>query len=92
MPADSARSESSNWRVQDIALSGRAGRFDYQSIDPVARRLSTNYMNSGRPVVFDLNAARAYSVGRPHDTSRLLAAGNMGGRPVLRVLMPGIEP
>lgn len=45
-------------RVQDIPLPGPASRFDYQSIDPVARRLFINHMNAGRLVVFDLDSAK----------------------------------
>lgn len=44
--------------VQDIPLPGPANRFDYQSIDPVARRLFINHMNAGRLVVFDLDSAK----------------------------------
>jgi DNA-binding beta-propeller fold protein YncE len=44
--------------VQDIPLPGPASRFDYQSIDPVARRLFINHMNAGRLVVFDLDSAK----------------------------------
>src|SRR6266545_4754048 len=44
--------------VQDIPLPGPANRFDYQSVDPVARRLYINHMNAGRLVVFDLDSAK----------------------------------
>ena len=44
--------------VQDVPLPGPASRFDYQSIDPVARRLFINHMNAGRLVVFDLDSAK----------------------------------
>src|SRR6266851_3033312 len=44
--------------VQDIPLPGPANRFDYQSIDPVARRLFMNHMNAGSLVVFDLDSAK----------------------------------
>ncbi len=44
--------------VQDIPLPGPANRFDYQSIDPAARRLFISHMNAGRLVVFDLDSAR----------------------------------
>ena len=44
--------------VQNIPLPGPASRFDYQSIDPVARRLFINHMNAGRLVVFDLDSSR----------------------------------
>src|SRR4051812_6978674 len=44
--------------VADVPLPGPANRFDYQSIDPVARRLYISHMNAGRLVVFDLDSAR----------------------------------
>jgi DNA-binding beta-propeller fold protein YncE len=44
--------------VADIPLPGPANRFDYQSVDPVARRLYISHMNAGRLVVFDLDASR----------------------------------
>lgn len=44
--------------VQDIPLPGPASRFDYQSLDPVARRLFINHMNAGRLVEFDLDSAK----------------------------------
>ena len=44
--------------VQDIPLPGPANRFDYQSIDPVRRRLYISHMNAGRVVVFDLDSSR----------------------------------
>lgn len=44
--------------VGDVALPGPANRFDYQSIDPVARRLYISHMTAGRLVVFDLDANR----------------------------------
>lgn len=44
--------------VQDIPLPGPANRFDYQSLDAVARRLFINHMNAGRLVVFDLDSAK----------------------------------
>ncbi len=44
--------------VQDIPLPGPANRFDYQSVDPAARRLYINHMNAGRLVVFDLDSAK----------------------------------
>jgi hypothetical protein len=44
--------------VEDVPLPGSASRFDYQSIDPVARRLFINHMNAGRLVVFDLDSAK----------------------------------
>ncbi len=44
--------------VADIPLSGPVGRFDYQSIDPVAQRLYISHMGTGAVVVFDLKARR----------------------------------
>jgi len=44
--------------VQDIPLPGPANRFDYQSVDPAARRLYINHMNAGRLVVFDLDSTK----------------------------------
>jgi DNA-binding beta-propeller fold protein YncE len=44
--------------VADVSLPGPASRFDYQSIDPAARRLYVSHMNAGRLVVFDLDASR----------------------------------
>jgi hypothetical protein len=44
--------------LQDVPLPGPANRFDYQSIDPVARRLYISHMNAGRLVIFDLDAAQ----------------------------------
>ena len=45
-------------QVADIPLPGPANRFDYQSVDPAARRLYISHMNAGRLVVFDLDSAR----------------------------------
>ncbi len=44
--------------VADIPLTGPTGRFDYQSIDSVARRLYISHMGPGAVVVFDLNTRR----------------------------------
>jgi DNA-binding beta-propeller fold protein YncE len=44
--------------VADVPLPGPASRFDYQSVDPAARRLYVNHMNAGRVVVFDLDSSR----------------------------------
>src|SRR3954469_22578397 len=44
--------------VRGIPLPGAANRFDYQSIDPAARRLYMNHMNAGRMIVFDLDSNR----------------------------------
>jgi DNA-binding beta-propeller fold protein YncE len=45
-------------QVADVLLPGPANRFDYQSVDPAARRLYVNHMNAGRLVVFDLDSSR----------------------------------
>jgi len=55
--------------VQDISLPGPANRFDYQSIDPVRRRLYISHMNAGRVVVFDLDSSRV--VGEVAGTPRV---------------------
>ncbi|HEU4565991.1 MAG TPA: YncE family protein, partial [Gemmatimonadaceae bacterium] len=44
--------------VADIPLPGPATRFDYQSVDPAARRLYISHMGAGRLLVFDLDASR----------------------------------
>ena len=44
--------------VADVPLPGPANRFDYQSVDPAARRLYISHMNAGRLVVIDLDSAR----------------------------------
>ncbi|HEY3933758.1 MAG TPA: hypothetical protein VGL65_04000, partial [Gemmatimonadales bacterium] len=44
--------------VNEYPLPGPANRFDYQSFDPVARRLYLNHMNAGRLVVFDVDAGK----------------------------------
>ena len=44
--------------VQDVPLPGPPNRFDYQSVDPAARRLYISHMNAGRLVVFDLDSSR----------------------------------
>ncbi len=44
--------------VADIPLPGPANRFDYQSIDPVSRRLYISHMNAGRLIVFDLKSSQ----------------------------------
>jgi DNA-binding beta-propeller fold protein YncE len=41
-----------------IPLPGPANRFDYQSFDPVTRRIYMNHMNAGRTVVFDADSNR----------------------------------
>ena len=44
--------------VANIPLPGPANRFDYQSVDPVKRRLYISHMNAGRLVVLDLDSSR----------------------------------
>jgi Uncharacterized conserved protein len=44
--------------VSETPLPGPANRFDYQSIDPAARRLYISHMNAGRLVVFALDSAK----------------------------------
>jgi len=44
--------------VGDVPLPGPANRFDYQSIDPVARRLYISHMGAGRLVILDLDSSR----------------------------------
>src|SRR5437660_1744821 len=44
--------------IADVPLPGPANRFDYQSIDPVSRRLYISHMNAGRLIVFDLDSSR----------------------------------
>lgn len=44
--------------VQDVPLPGRAARFDYQSVDTVARRLYISHMNGDHLVVVDLDSSR----------------------------------
>jgi DNA-binding beta-propeller fold protein YncE len=44
--------------VREIPLPGPANRFDYQSFDPVTRRIYINHMNAGRTVVFDTDSDR----------------------------------
>ena len=44
--------------VADVPLPGPANRFDYQSVDPGARRLYISHMNAGRLVVVDLDSSR----------------------------------
>ncbi len=44
--------------VAEVALSGPANRFDYQSIDSTTRRLYMNHMNAGRTIVFDIDAGQ----------------------------------
>jgi DNA-binding beta-propeller fold protein YncE len=47
--------------VADVALPGRASRFDYQTVDPVNRRLYIAHLGDGSLVVFDLDGQRATS-------------------------------
>jgi DNA-binding beta-propeller fold protein YncE len=44
--------------LREIPLPGPANRFDYQSLDPVARRLYMNHMNAGQTLVFDVDSNR----------------------------------
>ncbi len=44
--------------VREIPLPGPANRFDYQSFDPVTRRIYMNHMNAGRTLVFDTDSNR----------------------------------
>jgi DNA-binding beta-propeller fold protein YncE len=44
--------------VKDIALPGPANRFDYQSVDPAARRLYISHMTAGKLVVIELDSSR----------------------------------
>jgi DNA-binding beta-propeller fold protein YncE len=44
--------------LREIPLPGPANRFDYQSFDPVTRRIYMNHMNAGRTVVFDTDSNR----------------------------------
>jgi len=47
--------------VADVALPGRASRFDYQAVDPLNRRLYIAHLGDGSLVVFDLDGQRAAS-------------------------------
>jgi len=44
--------------VREVPLPGPANRFDYQSFDPVTRRIYMNHMNAGRTIVFDTDSSR----------------------------------
>ena len=44
--------------VRDVPLPGPAGRFDYQRVDPVARRLYISHMSAGHLLVLDLDSSR----------------------------------
>lgn len=44
--------------VGEVPLPGPPNRFDYQSIDPDARRLYISHMDAGQLVVFDLDRSR----------------------------------
>ena len=44
--------------LTDVPLPGPANRFDYQSVDPAARRLYISHMNAGRVVIVDLDSSR----------------------------------
>ena len=52
--AQTGRSTSPLERVADIPLPGAAVRFDYQSFDPVHKRLYIAHMNANQLVVFDV--------------------------------------
>jgi len=56
LPADAPRGPLR--LVRDVPLPGPANRFDYQSVDPAARRLYISHMNAGRMVVVDLDSSR----------------------------------
>jgi DNA-binding beta-propeller fold protein YncE len=43
--------------VRDVPLPGRAGRFDYQSVDSAAHRLYISHMNGDHLVVVDLDSS-----------------------------------
>lgn len=45
--------------VEDVPLSGRAVRFDYQSLDTAMHRLYIAHMNAGTLLVFDTDARHA---------------------------------
>lgn len=47
--------------VADVALPGRASRFDYQAVDDLGRRLYIAHLGDGSLVVFDLDAQRVAS-------------------------------
>src|SRR5437764_13127997 len=47
--------------VADVALPGRASRFDYQAVDSLNRRLYIAHLGDGSLVVFDLDTQRATS-------------------------------
>lgn len=51
--------------VQDVPLPGPPNRFDYQSVDPAARRLYISHMNAGRLVIFDLDSSRVVGAQSP---------------------------
>jgi DNA-binding beta-propeller fold protein YncE len=44
--------------VTDVPLPGQASRFDYQAVDPVARRLYVAHLGDSSLVVFDLDGQR----------------------------------
>jgi DNA-binding beta-propeller fold protein YncE len=44
--------------LREVPLPGPANRFDYQSFDPVTRRIYMNHMNAGRTIVFDADSSR----------------------------------
>jgi DNA-binding beta-propeller fold protein YncE len=44
--------------IADVALPGRASRFDYQAVDPVQRRLYVAHLGDSSLLVFDLDGQR----------------------------------
>jgi len=52
-----AAQESSFQVIRDVPLSGGTGRFDYQSVDPVAHRLYIAHLAAGLVTVYDLETA-----------------------------------
>jgi DNA-binding beta-propeller fold protein YncE len=66
------------WRVvADVPLPGRAARFDYQSLEPGARRLWIAHMDAGEVLAFDLQARRVVArvTGMPGVTGVLAVPG-----------------
>lgn len=59
--------------VADLPLPGRPTRFDYQSLDPAAKRLYVAHWGDGEVVVVDLQARRVAGTvpGFPHNTGVL---------------------
>lgn len=58
-PAVASHRPSSRLRtIGTIPLPGPSVRYDYQSIDPVSRRLYISHMNAGTVTVFDLDSSK----------------------------------